>query len=647
MTIAREEKSSQQSSSDQFRWSAILLIALGQLFLSTHSLGQKFESEHVWMEGRGRIAHLLALQNSKLNINSGERSAKIDSRFKTISDCILAVEVDDKVIDACGQAAIEATVGKIDAITRGQLILLSEKFLKEVSKGNWQSWLKLSSALALSNEASSAKRLLENAWKRATSLGTHQPWIARRLQLYRAGLEILSSKDDAFRKKVVNDLPSPHVDDVAVREIQWRLSDAVRTNQGALAAERSEKPEDRLNRLRYKRWQIEQDRDEVQAISEILAENDLDVEVISRIDLLARQYNPENSEWRGIMRIIAQLTTRVELLDRNRALQLTMENWITNARNAQASLESDEDRTVVRAKLIVLEYATLLGRILSRTRGDVENSQTSENWRELEKRLASIVSPLSISINSSLFERDLQAVQNLQLQLAAVDKRLRRSNALLAGYYFKTEFDSAASQNIRNIRAELVELVNLRREALVEFFTVNTILEPRTRLTHRALLRTIAQLKKTLSEIHALSPKPIVEQSSHLHQQKFMVESAALLSKIESQTSQAMTKRKAVSERLVATFHPIAKEVALISGQARAFMQDGGNDLKPRLKNILGSISADLVRQNREVDLETAIAKSEIKDSITSRKESLQWTRDRIEDLRRIRSENLDWRIAQ
>jgi len=647
VTIAREEKSSQQSSSDQFRWSAILLIALGQLFLSTHSLGQKFESEHVWMEGRGRIAHLLALQNSKLNINSDERSAKNDSRFKTISDCILAVEVDDYVIDACGQAAIEATVGKTDAMSRGQLILLFEKFLKEDSKGNWQSWLKLSSALALANEASSAKRLLETAWKRATSLVTHQPWIARRLQLYRAGLEILSSKDDVFRKKVVNDLPSPQVDDVAVREIQWRLSDAVQTNQGALAAERSEKPEDRLNRLRYKRWQIEQDRDEVQAISEILAENGLDVEVISRIDLLARQYNPENSEWRGIMSIIAQLTTRVELLDRNRALQLPMENWITNARNAQASLESDEDRTVVRAKLIVLEYATLLGRILSRTREDVENSQTSENWRELEKRLSSMCSPLSLSINSSLFERDLQAVQNLQLQLAEVDKRLRRSNALLAGYYFKTEFDSAASQNIRNIRAELVELVNLRREALVEFFTVNTILEPRTRLTHRALLRTIAQLKKTLSEIQSLYPKPIVEKSSHLHQQKFMVESAALISKIESQTSAAMSKRKVLSERLVATFHPIAKEVALISGQARAFMQDGGNDLKPRLKNILGSIGADLVRQNREVDLETAIAKSEIKDSITTRKEYLQWTRDRIEDLRRIRSENLDWRIAQ
>jgi hypothetical protein len=132
-----------------------------------------------------------------------------------------------------------------------------------------------------------------------------------------------------------------------------------------------------------------------------------------------------------------------------------------------------------------------------------------------------------------------------------------------------------------------------------------------------------------------------------LHQKKFVIESEALISKIESQTSEVMSKRKVVSQRLVSTIQPIEKEVALISGQARKFIQDAGNDLKPRLKNILGSISADLVRQNREIDLETAIAKTGIKDSITSRKESLQWTRDRIEDLRRIRSENLDWRIAQ
>ena len=646
MTIGREEKTSQQNCSDQFRWSAILLIALGQFFISTHSLGQKFESEHVWMEGRGRIQYLLALQNSRINIKSDKSIEKNSSKSKKITDCVLAAGVDDKIIDACGQVAIEAAVGKIDGITRGQLILLSEKFLKDSSKGNWQSWLKLSSALAIANEAKAAKRLLENAEKRATSMVTHHPWIRRRLQLFRTGLEILSSKDDSIRRKLIDDLTSSHDDEVAVREIKRRLSDAVQTELGA-AAERSEKPEDTLNRLRYKRWQIEQDRDELQAISEILEENDLEVDVISRIDLLARQYSPDNSEWRGILNIIAQVTTGVELLARNRALQLPMENWIINARHAGTSLESDEDRTIAKSNLIVLEYATLLGRILSKTRGDVENSQASENWKELEKRLVAVVSPLAQSINSSFFERDVQAVQKLQLQLAAVDKRLRRSNALLASYFFKTEFDAAASQNIRNIRAELIELEMLRREVLVEFFTVNTILEPRTRLAQRALFRTIAQLKKTLAEIRNLYPKSAVDQSSMLHQKKFVIESEALISKIESQTSEVMSKRKVVSQRLVSTFQPIEKEVALISGQARKFIQDAGNDLKPRLKNILGSISADLVRQNREIDLETAIAKTGIKDSITSRKESLQWTRDRIEDLRRIRSENLDWRIAQ
>lgn len=646
MTIAREEKSSQQNSSDQFRWSAILLIALVQFFISTHSLAQKFESEHVWMEGRGRIQYLLSLQNSRININSDESIEKNSLKSKKITDCVLAAGLDDNVIDACGQAALEAAVGKIDGIRRGQLVLLSEKFLKDSSKGNWQSWLKLSSALALANEAKAAKRLLENAEKRATSMVTHQPWILRRLQLYRTGLEILSSKDDAFRRKLIDDLTSSHDDEVAVREIKRRLSDAVQTELGA-AAQRSEKPEDRLNRLRYKRWQIEQDRDEVQAISEILEENDLEVEVISRIDLLARQYSPDNSEWRGILNIVAQVTTGVELLARNRALQLPMENWIINARRAGTSLESDEDRTIAKSNLIVLEYATLLGRILSKTRGDVENSQTSENWRELEKRLVDIVSPLAQTINSSFFERDVQAVQKLQLQLAAVDNRLRRSNALLASYFFKTEFDAAAFQNIRNIRAELIELEMLRREALVEFFTVNTILEPRTRLAQRALFRTIAQLKKTLFEIRNLYPKSAVDQSSIPHQQKFIIESEELISKIESQTSEVMSKRKVLSQKLVSTFQPIEKEVALISGLARKFIQDAGNDLKPRFKNILGSISADLVRQNREIDLETAIAKTEIKDSIKSRKESLQWTRDRIEDLRRIRSENLYWRIAQ
>lgn len=647
MTIAREKKSSQQSSSDQFLWSAIILIALGQVFFSTHSLGQNFESEHVWMEGRGRIAHLLALQNSKININSDESTIKIASNSKTITDCVLAVDVDDHVIDACGQAALEAAVGKIDSIRRGQLILLSEKFLKDATKGNWQSWLKLSSALTLANEVKTSKKLLENTEKRAAILVTHQPWILRRLQLYRAGREIFTSKDAAFRKKVISDLNSSHDNEVAVREIKRRLSDAMQTELGAVAAESSEKPEDSLNLLRYKRWQIEQDGDEVQAISEVLEQNDLEVDVISRIDLLARQYSPENSEWRGIINVIAQVTTGVELLDRNRALQLSMENWITDARNVKSFPESDEDRTIAKSNLVVLEYAKLLGRILSKTRGSVEHLQTSENLRELEKRLVDIVSPLSQSINSSLFERDVQAVQNLQLQLAAVDKRLRRSNALLASYFFKTEFDAAASQNIRNIRAELIELEGLRREALVEFFTVNTILEPRTRLAQRALLRTIAQLKKTLSELRVLYSKEIVEKSSVLHQQKFLSESEALISKIESQTSEIMSKRKVVSQKLVATFKPIEKEVALISEQARKFMKDTGNELKPRLKNILRSINADLVRQNREIDLETAIAKSKIKDRITLHKESLQWTRDRIEDLRRIRSENLDWRIAQ
>jgi hypothetical protein len=271
-----------------------------------------------------------------------------------------------------------------------------------------------------------------------------------------------------------------------------------------------------------------------------------------------------------------------------------------------------------------------------------------ENLDALEERMAATPSPLAVAFNDGMFERDLQAAHVAQSRLVQVEKRLRRAQALLAGYYFFSSLDATEARNLANIRSELRELEIQKRAVIFELFKVLVVLQPNVQKEFRSLIRLNAQTKKSLKDLRTLlSGLDLGNRNQSAAVVQFLDEADVLVERIESSSYRTMAERRVRGERLVKAIEPLQQDVQKIQDEMGKILRSSAAELKPMLRGMIKVVDANLIAKSREIELKMSVAQSALQDDLGKRLDSARDTKDRLEILRRMRSENLQWRVAQ
>jgi hypothetical protein len=602
--------------------------------------------DFAWMEARARVQHLRSMQDS--NFGQSAHSGKKPESSNKIGalDCALRRDLLQKERKICLGYIAEASKQKPAAIEVSRLLIAIESLKDSKSVFSWQESIALAGAAANLGDLAMARSILKRAREKAEK--ELPAWVSQRIALFGLLVEIQAEKfpdarQDLYTKEIENFRDDPLFGEVRKRfdphlvKAKNAKSDSVESSTAMI-----------LQDLSYKLWQVAQDRDELAAVSQMFEKSDPEILDFYRLDQLVRRYDSSNREWKAIINLISDLTTGPELLMRGGALQMMMENWLANAVPQGLQMESDQDRTLQRSRMILYEFSAVLRRLIFAVKSDKSFALVRENLDALEERMAATPSPLAVAFNDGMFERDLQAAHVAQSRLVQVEKRLRRAQALLAGYYFFSSLDATEARNLANIRSELRELEIQKRAVIFELFKVLVVLQPNVQKEFRSLIRLNAQTKKSLKDLRTLlSGLDLGNRNQSAAVVQFLDEADVLVERIESSSYRTMAERRVRGERLVKAIEPLQQDVQKIQDEMGKILRSSAAELKPMLRGMIKVVDANLIAKSREIELKMSVAQSALQDDLGKRLDSARDTKDRLEILRRMRSENLQWRVAQ
>lgn len=601
----------------------------------------------LWVESRSRIQHFMSMQQSPVGIKSSLGASKFNSTSIGAVECAVRQKFQLGEKKKCLEYLAVILQEKLSPLETTRLLIAIENLKAQPQPLSWQDALVLAGSAASLGDASIAKRILKDARDDANRNGLE--WVMRRLAIFESVVDLLAEKDSQKRQYLFANAAEMHRGEEIFAEVGQRLEQALgRKRQDGSEAMKAT-PEAVLRELKYRSWQLEQEREELSSVAKIFERREPEIFDFYRLDQLVRRYDSGNKEWKAIINLISGMTSGVELLMRQGALQMLMEHWIANSSPQTMQVEADQELAFVRSRLVLYEVTAVLARAFSQLREDKRFEWAWENLEALEQRMVLLPSPLAAAFNDSLFERDLQAVQTVQSRMTDIEKRMRRAHALLASYYLVSSLDASDSRNISNVRAEMKELENQKRELLLEFFKMTVVLQPNVQKDFRALIRLNAQVKKSLKDFRTLmgeSNKPT--DAAFLNAMILFLDDAdALVNRIESESYRSMAARKAVGERIVKELNPLQTELGKLSSEISSIMRSSATELRPALMRTIVAIDSNLIAKSREIELKVSLAEASLRDDVAQERESARATRARLELLRRLRSENLDWRVAQ
>lgn len=595
---------------------------------------------------RARIQHLKSLQKARF-FPQGNAS-KNDSIEEKIISCISEKISSDEDFEFCSATAHKLATSDNLNEKRTRVILVSENLFRDTSIGHWESWLRLSASMASVKEVDSAIRIFQVAHQKASRVRDFEAWIRPRLEYFSIALAFQKSGDEQNFVQSLSALEKPSdVDpfqDILNLRFKMMVGKSVIKGAGKFEIEgRQEK----IKELSYLIWQIQQDRDELTALRQLVLSKQLSLDLLSRLDVMANVYAENDREWSAISKTIARVGASVSLLTRSKGLQLLMERWTAVKHKTEQSTKFEEDDFIAKSTYVAFELAGELQKLIIRVKSRIKNAESIAILSELSQRMDLISSPSSIVFNNSLFERDLVITRNLRERLQSIQKRIYRANALLSTVYYFHDLDANLLQDIRSFRGEIRSLEDIRSQLLIDYFGEHSNIDPYSQMKYRSLMRNIAQIRKTILDFRKIIIVDLKTNTSSDDYFRFFNEVDGFVSALEKDAQLMMKSRDRRVKVLLKGIGPIQEEISKFDSLMFEFIKDNSADLTPMILSLVLRMNNRIDEKIRGYEVAIELENGAIIDSIRSKKDSMLSTKEKLEDLRRIRSESLEWRIAQ
>ena len=605
----------------------------------------------LWTVARGRVQNLMALTLAPDEIDAAGNRFASESESTSFEQCALKQKYISTAFSRCAQSILEKTKKHLTSGARegefnDRIAIIAANFVESSDSENPTAWLKISAAHLLLKQNDLAEAAFDRAKKSFNSAGKFDPWLAERIELFSIGIRALCDKKDS-EKKLQQRLAEIRVTDPQSQLIRSRMFEILKKSGSDFKnTSLTVAPEQKIDHLKRENWRYEQDREEIQSLLSAIRKPSIELEVISRIDAIADSYDSASNEWQAVANTIGSIAAKVDFLNRNEALLLPIEFWLAKSTRGLTAMHFDEDNFVSRSQMIVLEYARQLAHFLA-SADELKNDASRKVVANLVERLEGLNSSLGLALNAQIFNPEVQKVMTLQESLVAIESRLRRAQALLASFDLDQEDALKTAGNMKALALDLRSLQQEKRALILDFMKTNIVLNPRTQAAAQDALNKIKLLRMTISDykVNLAGLNPAQLNSSQADQ--FFTESSILLQRLESALLSRMTARARQNNTMASVVIDLSKQVDSLRDSLRNFLTDSASELRPKLRTVLLGIDLRILGKIRENRLLEQIAQNEIRQKVASDAAQLKWTRDRLNDLRRIRTENLEWRVAK
>ncbi|NBX16074.1 MAG: hypothetical protein EBR09_01780 [Proteobacteria bacterium] len=615
--------------------------------------GSKITDSFYWVNGRSLIQHYQAMQSSPAEWKVELQPALRLALPKNIEECVASQMFTAEVFDECTRTALTEITADVrnrnttDAVLLEKLKVFSSVWARFSRISKWESWVRLAAAGVLSGDYRFAAKMIRTARNVLPEDGSAENWKTERLDMFAAALasldEGLKEGDDKPLKKNVSKEHDPSTQALA-REIRRLVSES-----DAVGGDASEKDTaaKKISDLVRQRWILAQDRDEINALKSMILNNDFSLEAVRRIDNLVRQNQFYSREWQAILKIVSEISGKVELFERSRGLLLPLEWWLGKTGQDNASLSFDDDRLLIRILHIQDEFAKAIGSIAEEyARSIVEPAEVTQATL-LQKRMENIISPVSRALRSLPSSEVGQYTQVIRRKALEQDASVRRLQAKLAAVDLTATPDGDLITTLTGFHSELKSLRVQRVNILADYASMSVNLMPATLAGYALLSERTDILRRTLGDLRKLVSGLNRHSLEGTQAGYFFADAEQLLIRISAEAGNHLAAKKAEARQVAGSFRKLAAGISGIREDFNKVMLQTGPQVRVPVSKLLAAIEADIFRQERAVELQEQIHRSEIKSKIAKDRKALDWQRERIEDIRRIKSENLEWRTGR
>jgi hypothetical protein len=606
-----------------------------------------------WTDARGWVQHLNALRQSPKDWRSALSGSDDASMPASFSQCLSKESEDERIAARCAGLALAVAQNAFQRNVRvdEELIHKVDIFAALLKKSNnsvpWSAWLRLASVQALAGNLVAAKEFIAHARLAAGRSGNAEKWMSDRLDVFERILSsLISSKNSIHPRLADSDGFVPA--DTQANFILARARKALQEGKAISLQEPSDRTalDQLISDLTRSRWILSHDRSEVANLKEQVLNSQLNLQSVGRIDSIVNQHNFKTPEWQAIIALLSGISAKVEVISRNDGLFLPFELWLTAAANPQHGLSIDEDKFLLAKNHILDEYIRRLGPLMAEFQERASDSEDQQQYQALAARMEGMNSAVGIILNSVPATEKQQRILLIMEELRTSDAKLRELHSRLAALDLLISPASSEVNSALDFSRELEALRSERRALVADFLSTTGNLMPMTLAQFESFKDRLMQVKKTLADF-----KILLKGADNLDIERsqagiFLAESEKFLSLLLADSERHLVGKTASVRKVSAGFRQIVSDIALLRTELNKFVSSSAESLKPKLLKILADVDLELFKRQRELELQEEVVRSKIRGLLSDELKNAKWRRDRINDTRRIRSENLEWRAG-
>lgn len=639
--------------------SLVKLLLTSLTCLSGVAHAQHFSSknksldENFWADGRSWIQHLSALELAPKEWTSLISEVENKQAPSSFEGCLKIDFQNISLAETCSSLALKECrndyerTKRIDSSRLERVTIFSALIEKNPKRVSWSTWLRLASIQVLAGDFNNALRLTDFARNHLDNADENFEWIGHRLNVYADGLKYLQSN----KPKSSASLPAITTAKVSDQHTQF-LSNKLRTlslDYSDLDADVRElkTSEEKLVELARKRWMLKFDRIEIDSLRSQILKLQFDLETLRRIDSLAVQHNFTSPEWKAIVSVVSGISAQIEFISRNEGLTLPLEVWVSRTDDRADIFSIDDDKKLWSSQLLMNEYINSLAQLVNQISLRVTLPEEVAQVKLLGDRLAGMVAPIGTLLNTVPVRKNREQALQIRRQLKLADARIRSLLSQQAAFDFLQKVDESSVYSSRNFSEEIRALQSERQEILKNYFADSlNVLALSTAQTELLVSRT-TQLKKTLSDLRVVARGIDNRTLEGTQAGYYFSESQRFLDRIEGESLRSLKEKKSQAKSLSDAARKIERDVANLKSDLTQFLVVSASQLRPQFLKILSAMEQQLHKRERALEFQEQVAQGEIRDRIATERRVKEWSRDRLNDSRRIRSENIEWRTGR
>lgn len=620
----------------------LLLSLAARSGLTLGSVDQKSVAPSYWSDARAyafQLSELLSPVPDQAVLSNPSRVGSVD-----VEAYCMSRQVAERSGDLSCPAAIYKRAIQADEALSVEFLRNALRNLRQTDATlDWRDRIYFAAALIKEQQIELAASYVDESIAELSKTLNVADWVIQRFRVYRgliSLLEAIRNGETPNGLKEFSDVDPARFSSPALDLKLASVRGFLPTDDGQ--NNHPEEHEAAIRLINFEKWRLDQERDEIRAVVTRIRESGLNADVIARTNLLVEKFNANSPQWQALVQVIARTSSDAELFSRNHEFTTKLDVWLLTYIQGLLSSPRVGDDSVVRVDLVSQHFVTALQKVLLAIEQANPTSLETERGRILKERLDSMTGSFHQLAESVTYQPSVRVFRGLVESALRCRETLHRLQARMVAFENTSAKDAELFQQIKTLSVEAIESRKLFFQLLQSAALQLHINNPIVHSSLEVITKRLGRFQATVDDIEIFSQK-----SRRPLRAEVFNELRALLKKMvavvkesnERKTSEVVSFRNSLAHQ--------AEEIRRINKDAKNLFDGANSKVGDVVIRVLESIDSNLVEERRRFDFEIAAHRAALADTVAQTKDQLESALKELNDVERLRRENLEWRLAQ